>query len=68
MRLAELFARGEAGTDFDGMLVSFAEVRMSADLRHATVLVAPLAAKATTPSLTASTSMPGFCAAASRRR
>jgi ribosome-binding factor A len=42
--LADLFTRGEAGTDFDGLLVSFAEVRMSADLRHATVLVAPLAA------------------------
>jgi ribosome-binding factor A len=43
--LADLFTRGEAGADFDGVLVSFAEVRMSADLRHATVLVAPLAAK-----------------------
>jgi ribosome-binding factor A len=43
--LADLFARGEGGTEFDGVLVSFAEVRMSADLRHATVLVAPLAAK-----------------------
>ena len=42
--LADLFARGEGGTEFDGVLVSFAEVRMSADLRHATVLVAPLAA------------------------
>ncbi|MGH6926663.1 MAG: 30S ribosome-binding factor RbfA [Propylenella sp.] len=43
--LAELFSRGDAGTDFDGVLLSVAEVRMSADLRHATVLVAPLAAK-----------------------
>ncbi len=41
--LAELFARGEAGTAFDGVLLSVAEVRMSADLKHATVLVAPLA-------------------------
>ena len=43
--LAEIFARGEAGPEFDGMLLSFAEVRMSADLKHATVLVAPLAAR-----------------------
>ena len=43
--LAELFARGEAGSDFDGVLMSIAEVRMSADLKHATVLVAPLVAK-----------------------
>ena len=43
--LADLFARGEAGADFDGVLVSIAEVRMSADLKHATVLVAPLASK-----------------------
>ena len=43
--LADLFARGEAGADFDGVLVSVAEVRMSADLKHATVLVAPLASK-----------------------
>ena len=40
--LAEVFARGEAGPDFD-VLVSFAEVRMSPDMQHATVLVAPLA-------------------------
>ncbi len=45
--LAEVFARGEAGPDFDGVLLSIAEVRMSADLKHATVLVAPLAAKDT---------------------
>jgi ribosome-binding factor A len=43
--LAEVFSRGEAGPEFDGVLISFAEVRMSADLKHATVLVAPLAAK-----------------------
>lgn len=43
--LADVFTRGEAGPGFDGVLVSFAEVRISADLRHATVLVAPLAAK-----------------------
>ncbi len=42
--LAEVFSRGEAGPEFDGLLLSFAEVRMSADLKHATVLVAPLAA------------------------
>jgi len=41
--LADVFARGEAGSDFDGLLLSIAEVRMSADLKHATVLVAPLA-------------------------
>jgi ribosome-binding factor A len=42
--LAEIFSRGEAGPEFDGALLSIAEVRMSADLKHATVLVAPLAA------------------------
>lgn len=41
--LADIFARGEAGDDFDGVLLSVAEVRMSADLKHATALVAPLA-------------------------
>jgi ribosome-binding factor A len=46
--LAEVFARGEAGVEFDGVLLSFAEVRMSADLKHATVLVAPLATKDST--------------------
>jgi ribosome-binding factor A len=40
--LAEVFSRGEAGVELDGVLVSIAEVRMSADLKHATVLVAPL--------------------------
>jgi ribosome-binding factor A len=43
--LADVFSRGEGGAEFDGVLLSFAEVRMSADLKHATVLVAPLAAK-----------------------
>lgn len=43
--LAEVFARGEGGPEFDGMLLSFAEVRMSPDLKHATVLVSPLAAR-----------------------
>jgi ribosome-binding factor A len=43
--LAEVFSRGEAGPDLDGVLVSIAEVRMSPDLKHATALVAPLAAK-----------------------
>ena len=40
--LAHVFARGEAGPEFEGLLISIAEVRMSGDLRHATVLVAPL--------------------------
>jgi ribosome-binding factor A len=43
--LAEIFARGEAGVDFEGALISIAEVRMSADLKHATVLVAPIASR-----------------------
>ena len=43
--LAEALMRGESGVpELDGVLVSIAEVRMSADLKHATVLVAPLAA------------------------
>ena len=42
--LAEVFARSDAGGELDGVLVSIAEVRMSADLKHATALVAPLAA------------------------
>jgi ribosome-binding factor A len=41
--LADVFARGEAGPDLDGMLLSVAEVRMSPDMKHATVLVSPLA-------------------------
>ena len=41
--LAEVFAARRGGPEFDGVLVSIAEVRMSADLKHATVLVAPLA-------------------------
>jgi len=40
--LADVFARGAAGPEFDGVLLSVAEVRMSGDLKHATVLVAPL--------------------------
>jgi ribosome-binding factor A len=43
--LAEVFARGESGADFEGALISIAEVRMSADLKHATVLVAPIASR-----------------------
>ena len=42
--LADVFARGDAGPDFEGVIVSIAEVRMSPDMKHATVLVAPLAA------------------------
>lgn len=41
--LADIFLRGEAGPDLDGVLISVSEVRMSADLRHATVFVTPLA-------------------------
>ena len=41
--LADVLMRGEAGPELDGLLVSVAEVRMSRDLKHATVLVAPLA-------------------------
>ena len=44
--LADVLTRGEGGADLDGVLVSIAEVRMSGDLRHATVLVAPLASPA----------------------
>ena len=40
--IAETFARGEAGAELDGVLISVAEVRMSPDLKHATVLLAPL--------------------------
>jgi ribosome-binding factor A len=43
--LADVFLRGEAGPQLDGIVVSIAEVRMSGDLKHATVLVAPLASK-----------------------
>jgi ribosome-binding factor A len=39
--LADVFTRGEAGSEFEGLLISIAEVRMSADLRHATAFVAP---------------------------
>jgi ribosome-binding factor A len=41
--LAETFSRGEAGPEFEGALVSIAEVRMSPDMKHATVLVSSLA-------------------------
>jgi ribosome-binding factor A len=40
--LADVFARGEAGAELEGVSVTIAEVRMSGDLKHATVLVAPL--------------------------
>jgi ribosome-binding factor A len=43
--LAEVFSRGEGGGDLGGTLISIAEVRMSADLKHATVLVAPIASR-----------------------
>ena len=43
--LADVLTRGEAGVDLEGVMVSIAEVRMSADLKHATVLVAPLASR-----------------------
>jgi ribosome-binding factor A len=43
--LADVFARGEAGAELEGVLLSIAEVRMSGDLKHATVLVAPLASR-----------------------
>lgn len=43
--LADALTRGESGVpELERALVSIAEVRMSADLKHATVLVAPLAA------------------------
>ncbi|SEQ51061.1 ribosome-binding factor A [Faunimonas pinastri] len=41
--LAEVLSRGEfSDPHLQGHLITIAEVRMSADLRHATVLVAPL--------------------------
>ena len=41
--LADVLTRGESGVpELERVLVSIAEVRMSADLKHATVLVAPL--------------------------
>ena len=43
--LAEVLQRGEAGPELDGVLVSIAEVRMSPDLKHADVLVAPLTSR-----------------------
>jgi ribosome-binding factor A len=47
--LADVFLRGEAGTELDGLLLSIAEVRMSSDLKHATVLVAPLGSREPSP-------------------
>jgi ribosome-binding factor A len=41
--LADLFIRGEAGTEFNGAMLTVAEVRVSGDLKHATVLISPLA-------------------------
>jgi ribosome-binding factor A len=44
--LAEVLQRGEAGVpELERVLVSIAEIRMSPDLKHATVLVAPLASR-----------------------
>jgi ribosome-binding factor A len=44
--LADVLARGEViDPDLDGVIVTIAEVRVSADLRHATALVAPLSHK-----------------------
>jgi ribosome-binding factor A len=41
--LADVLARDEVSdADLDGVIVTIAEVRVSADLRHATTLVAPL--------------------------
>ncbi len=41
--LADVLSRGEVNDpDLDGVIVTIAEVRVSADLRHATALVAPL--------------------------
>lgn len=47
--LSDVLTRGEAGPELEGVLVAIAEVRMSADLKHATVLVAPLAADGPDP-------------------
>ena len=44
--LADVLARGEVSDpDLAGVIVTIAEVRVSADLRHATALVAPLGHK-----------------------
>jgi ribosome-binding factor A len=43
--LADVFTRGEAGPELDGVLISVAEVRMSPDMKHATVLVSPIASR-----------------------
>lgn len=46
--LADVLSRGEVSDpDLDGVIVTIAEVRVSADLRHATALVAPLGHKDT---------------------
>ena len=58
--LAEVLARGDAGPDLEGVLVSIAEVRMSGDLRHATVLVAPLGAREPDPIVAALNRSAGF--------
>jgi ribosome-binding factor A len=42
--LAEVLSRG-AGPALEGVLVTVAEVRMSADLKHATALVSPIASR-----------------------
>ena len=42
--LAEVLTRGESGLpELERVLISIAEVRMSPDMKHATVLVSPLA-------------------------
>ena len=66
--LADVFARGEAGPEFDGVLISFAEVRMSADLKHATVLVAPLAEGRSEALVATLNRHASSCAERSRRR
>ncbi len=44
--LADVLNRGDVSDpDLDGVIVTIAEVRVSADLRHATALVAPLGHK-----------------------
>lgn len=40
--LADVFLRGDAGPDFEGALITIAEVRLSGDLKHAIALVSPL--------------------------
>ena len=43
--LAEALSRGEGPRELEGALVTVAEVRMSADLKHATALVSPIASR-----------------------